>query len=257
MNLLSPSPKYVVAALVGLTLSSFVSLHAQTYSAVNDFSITNGNPNGVWSYGTLGSIFDPTPTTFTLFTDTSANRDYVGQEIWHNGGSIPDSAAVTANAGPNNPGMAPTTNPQFNNQLNLDGESFVADVRFTAPTTTTYDLSGFFQRNDTGAAGAPVTVSIVEDGVTTLFSASDLTVNGVANDFSLDDLLLVAGTTIDFSEAGTQPFDDSTGLAATITVVPEPSAYALFGFGLLIAVVSTYRRRQAVQSTPGAALLCS
>lgn len=39
----------------------------QTYDATADFSITNGNPNGVWSYGWMATDF----TGFTLYTKTS------------------------------------------------------------------------------------------------------------------------------------------------------------------------------------------
>jgi hypothetical protein len=56
--------KRLLTALLALSLPALT--HAQTYDATTDFSITQGNANGAWSYGfssTLGgalTLFDVT-----------------------------------------------------------------------------------------------------------------------------------------------------------------------------------------------------
>ena len=56
---------------------------AVTYNAVTDFSITNGNANGVWSYYGGNTLLDST-------------TNYMGVLSWH-GGAAPDEASVTSN----------------------------------------------------------------------------------------------------------------------------------------------------------------
>ena len=50
--------------LIALCLALSCTSQAQDYNAVNDFSITNGNPNGVWSY------LSGTPNNLTLMPAT-------------------------------------------------------------------------------------------------------------------------------------------------------------------------------------------
>jgi hypothetical protein len=101
-------------------------------------------------------------------------------------------------------------------------------VRFTAPTTDFYTVSGDFQILDVSASGVNVSV----EGVGSTFSQPlNVPLNTTA-DFSFGDSLL-AGQTLDFvvDSAGSY-FNDSTGLRATLTV-PEPVSVATLGVGLL------------------------
>jgi hypothetical protein len=54
-------PEVMPAKLIGITIAGFgvavTSLQAQTYNPATQFSIANGDPNGVWSYGTLSAIW--------------------------------------------------------------------------------------------------------------------------------------------------------------------------------------------------------
>ena len=212
---------------------------SQTYDVVDDFSLAS-NPNGTWSYGDLSSV---TSGTLSVYTVTDLNADYTGQEAWTTGGSVPVYARVEAN-------VSGSTQTAFNtvlhptDQVNLDGESFIADVRWTAPVTGIYDVSGLFQRND-NSDNSEVDVVIAENSTSTLFSADDFITYLSQESFNFVDLDLTAGTTLDFAEAPvTGPYFDAVGLEATITTVavPEPSTYALLGLGVLALLIAARRK---------------
>lgn len=207
------------AGFLTAALALGTTVQAATYSARNDFSLVS-NPNDVWSYGTLSAF---TSGALTLFATAESNRDFTGERVWDNNGSYPTRAAVYDNVSgsqaTNGTVVVPT------NQLILDGESSIADVRWTAPTAGTYNVTGLFQRDDTNAQ--PVSVRIIENGTITLFSADNFTTNGNQQLFALSNLTLPAGTTLDFAEGAGQAANDSTGLQATISTVPEPGSLAL------------------------------
>ena len=228
-----------IAAACGCAalLASGVAAHAATYSARNDFSI-GGNPNGVWSYGTLSSF---TGGALTLFGTAESNRDFNGERLWDNNGTIPTRAAVYDNVSGSTATISTVVVPT--DQLILDGESFNADVRWTAPAAGTYNVSGLFQREDTNAQS--VSVRIVENGTAVLFSVDNFNGNGSQQSFAIANLVLPAGATLDFAEgAGGQPNNDSTGLVATITNVPEPGTLALGVLGAAATLVGLARKRK-------------
>ena len=72
------------------TVSNFTfAAGTSTYSAVNDFSITNGNPNSVWSYLAGGTL---------LNTTESGVDGFGGLVRWYNGQTqVPDIAAIIKN----------------------------------------------------------------------------------------------------------------------------------------------------------------
>ncbi len=227
-----------IAAACGCAalLASGVAAHAATYSARNDFSVAS-NPNGVWSYGTLSSF---TGGALTLFGTAESNRDFTGERLWDNNGTIPNRAAVYDNVSGSTVTVSTVVVPT--DQLILDGESFNADVRWTAPAAGTYNVSGLFQRADTNSQS--VSVRIVENGTTVLFGVDNFNGNGSQQSFALANLVLPMGTTLDFAEgAGGQPNNDSTGLSATITTVPEPGTLALGALGA-VAVLGLARKRR-------------
>jgi hypothetical protein len=209
-----------VLIAVNVAWAGALAVSAATYNAVDDFSLI-GNPNGAWSYGTLSSF---TGGTFTLYNVGQAFSDY---SVWGNGGTYPNSAGVYNSTPPS--GM-----------LHLDGENFISDVRWVAPSAGTYDVAGYFQRVD--PAGVPVSVRIIENGTTTLFALDGFTTYNVPQEFNLSNLTLSAGATLDFAEGAPQPWNDSTGLAATITAVPEPSVFVLLGVGVIGLLFRGWRR---------------
>jgi hypothetical protein len=90
------------------------------------------------------------------------------------------------------------------------------------------EISGMFYDQDTGATSGFITV----DGVN-LFNMP-VPNTGNSNGFVTFDLFVAVapGSTIDFGvNAGSDAFSDSTGVTATITVVPEPGSVALLMLG--------------------------
>jgi PEP-CTERM motif-containing protein len=125
-------------------------------------------------------------------------------------------------------------------------------VQWTAPTTGTYAISGFFERIDNNpGAGVGVTYAVDVGGSPTdsgNIGSSDYT----QYTFSYTEAL-TAGETVDFIVGPGSAFDDdsdSTGFDATITTataVPEPASFAIFGIGLLGTIAA---RRRWTQGLP-------
>ncbi len=215
---------------------------AEIYDAVNDFSLS-GNPNGAWSYGTLSS---PTNGNFTSFATTATNVDFSGELIWSNGGVWPNFSGVVKND--TNGTVNWLSNVLPPNLLLLNPETLSADERWTSPSSGTYDVSGLFQRIDT-TSSQPVTVGIVEDGTTTLFSATDFITFNAQEPFNDDNLFLPAGTTLDFYSFATgEPAYIGVGFDATITSVPEPSALVLLAAGAIVLVGYGLQRRRVTRT---------
>jgi hypothetical protein len=191
------------------------------WNPTTDFSLTNGNPNGVWTYGWMDTAF----TTF--YSDTgfpSVWEGYAGSNgplIWLNG------SASTLNGDP--PGdialhPGPGTQPSI--------------LRWTAPTgfSGTAHVSGQFLSGDTG-----------EMLVAVRFNGSPV---WSATDFGafVFDRVFVAGDQLDFAvfggyDYGTTPLE----MSITSSAIPEPTTYAvLFGLAALGFVAYRRRRRQAV-----------
>jgi PKD repeat protein len=204
-TLLDATDATVRVDMVGLEAGS----ETQIYDAVNDFSITNGNPNNSWSYGILSSFTDG---TFTLLTNEVSNLGFPGEIRWNNDTSQPYSVQIFAN-----PTGIPTTFGSIlapTNQLDLDGQSYIADVRWAAPFTGSFNVMGLFQRNDN--YGVPVSVRVIEDGTTELFGLDNFTDYLGQQPFNLTNLALPAGTVLDFAEGAPQFYNDTTGLKVTI-----------------------------------------
>ena len=229
---------HLVASALILTLASVERAEAGTiYDAVNDFSITS-NPNGVWSYGSLSSLAGG---NFAYFTSSGNNNH--GLDAWVHGASVPNFESIAKNVTNadvvSNQGHVPP------NLLNLDGESGIADVRWTAPTTGVYNISGLFQRLD--YTNTPVSVRVLLNG-TALFSADNFATYNGQEVFNFSNLTLAAGSVLDFAEGAPQYNNDSTGLSVTISsTVPEPSALALCFIGgtISLAVAKVRRKRTA------------
>lgn len=191
-------------------------LQAQTYDFASSFSITNGNPNGVWTYGyttTLGGAFNAFTTTMdfgngiTTWYTPGLSGDYTPGIYSNQSGQSHNNVAngeVALHSGPS-------------------GEYGVA--RFTSPTGNLFSITGSFGAGDHGT----VDLFILKNGAT-LYSVSGAT---ATESFNLNEAL-VAGDTLDFvvGYAGAYQFD-STPLSATISAVPEPASMAALSLGAL------------------------
>ncbi|MBX3112083.1 MAG: PEP-CTERM sorting domain-containing protein [Fimbriimonadaceae bacterium] len=209
--------RILAAALVLSPLSSF----ATVYDAHTDFSLAT-NPNGVWSYGyanTLGGSF----TSFDQTSTGSYDRWFTGIDslgVYDTVSGVTFSTLVVPAA---QLWMHPGPNAQY------------AVLRFTAPTTATYNLSaGFFGVDNVGPTTTDVHVShnnvLVFSGVVNSFSSSPTT--GYVAPLSLS-----AGDTVDVAVGtnGNGYVFDSTAVNLSLESVPEPtSLLALGGLALLV-----------------------
>ena len=135
--------KWRLSALVFILFVGSNVAQATTYDALNDFSITSGNPNGVWSYGegTVGTSFssftvnghDPTDPTRAIFWQSTAPNDGAPIVVKNTLGTA--FSASTA--------VFPTNVLDIHPGMHDD-----VIIRFTAPTAGTYTYSGLFEIDD-------------------------------------------------------------------------------------------------------------
>ncbi len=222
------------AVTVILALAASV-VTAQSYDPSTAFSPSD-NPNGVWSYGyslTLGS-------PMMLHSD---RLNVSGVDVWrtdiawgdplvmHNGTSNTVDLFTAVRMAPGELGMHPGPN----------GE--IAVLRFSPPEPGQYEVQGSFFGLDTW--GTSTDVHILANGL----SIFDGTVTGfgpgTGPSFSTT-AALGPGSYLDFA-VGYGPnntfWDDSTGLSAQITMVPEPSITLLGLSGGLFLWALVFRKR--------------
>lgn len=171
----------------------------QVFSAVDQFSLTQ-NPNAPWSYGFTDGLGGP----FTLYTI--------------NGTAGPSGALFQGWYGPFGGGFPLVqTNDSIRNisyiLLHPFAPSFYSVVRWTAPTSGTFDLLGLF----VGLDKATTDVHVLKNGR----SVFDGQIKAQIDTSIFDGhLYIMKGDTIDFAVGvgidGSFDFD-STGLKATIT----------------------------------------
>jgi hypothetical protein len=191
------------------TSSQSFEVIAETWNAVENFS-TASNPNGAWSYGWAPSLGG----TFSLLT-TNQNCLESKTVCWQNGLQEPDLAFVAKDSTPYNVVYYTVALPY--NVLWLGPEANAVIARWTAPSAGNYTIIGSFQAIDTELA--PVDLGILRDGATFLFTDS-FTFYGEAKSFTLSNISLTAGTTIDFELAyTTDAYYDNVGLIASINLL--------------------------------------
>ncbi len=222
-------------ALVGLLGSLATVSHADLMS---EFSITNGNPNGAWSYGqltTLGGSFmaaDVAGTgmaggatldswSFSTTTFPVISELISGSLIGYNGGDgLISIGEVTMHPGPSNE---------------------LAAIRYTAASAGLFDLSGYFGAGDGLGGGQYGKVDVyVYKNSTQLWSVSN---TASTQAFSLPAVSLAAGDKIDLVVGfGADGYIyDSTPVNLSVTPVPEPATIA--GLGLALAAFAKRRRK--------------
>jgi hypothetical protein len=230
---------------VALFACAAFTAQAQTANVATDFSFLQ-NPGGAWSYGSTSTLgnFNLNLFNWAFGTASGAAMGWAGQ-----------NPAIVSDANPsvlylmgNGPVFNYSTISAPSNSVNLhpgpNGEISVA--RWIAPTAGTYLISGAFRGNDTVGTTTDVHV---------LHNATQL-VNGSINGFADTEgfsqtVFLAAGDRVDFAVGtGNGLFNnDSTGLSAIISAVPEPSSYAFLLAGLgVMAFIANRRRAVAPRS---------
>lgn len=227
---------------VALFACSALATQAQAADVASEFAV-GSNPGGAWSYGwasALGGDFN-----LALFNWTFASGPSVAV-----GWSVQNPALVP-DANPSVLYLVNGSGPLFNystisapsNSVSLHPGSGgeLAIARWTAPAAGTYLISGAFRGNDT--AGTTTDVHVLHNNAAVVNGSVNGT--GVTEAFS-QTLFLSAGDRIDFAvgAGGNGFFNDSTGLSAIISAVPEPSSYAFLLAGLGVVAVIANRRKQ-------------
>lgn len=217
-----------------IVLGSMVGISQAFYDASTDFSITNGNPNGVWSYGystTLGGTYVADSFTVTPLTgldgwtaDLSGTKNPSVMKNTTNGAL----AASTARWAPFQMTMHPGPTGEY------------SVLRFTAPSTGLFNFVAAFIGQD--VVGTTTDVHVLKNnGV--LWSS---TVNGYLNTTSKSSsVALAVGDTLDVAVGPNTGgyFFDTTGVEFTVNPVPEPMTMAL-GFTCLGLALNRRRARR-------------
>lgn len=214
---------HIIAAIAVLTVGA-TQASALSADLAGDFSITNSNPNGAWTYGYTTSL----GSTFNVHADINSNSTH---QQWYSAGT----------SGDNTPSIFKNISSSSINGLDAGkvamhsgpgGQYEVA--RYTASESGLVSIQGFFGVGDSGNVSTYVYV----DGVA--FVSNDATYDQVDFSFVTN---LNAGSTVDFilgTGLGGYSFD-TTPIDATIESVPEPTTMAIFGVAGLLAA----RRRRS------------
>lgn len=229
----------MIAATWMSFVAGFAPLEAAIiYDAQSDFSVSNGNPNGVWSYGVTGTLH--TPSSFATYGLNSSPPRWGGFDSL--GTSVigkSDDPVFDAPAGTlyMHPGVA-------------GGSLEFATLRFTAPTTSIYNVFGHWWMGDPngGPANGFVNIYIDINGTPFYFGAPTNIEEITSFIVSLN-----AGDKVDFivGAAGDYSYD-TTPMNMVLTdlennpsaAVPEPVSIVLWGFGTMACIAGSYRRRK-------------
>lgn len=228
--------KKVAVALFACTAFS---AQAQTANVTTQFSFLQ-NPGGAWSYGSTSTLgnFNLNLFNWAFGSMSGAAMGWAGQDPATASDANPSVLYLMGNG----PVFNYSTISAPSNSVNLhpgpNGEISVA--RWIAPTAGLYLISGAFRGNDT--VGTTTDVHVLHNNA----SLVNGSINGLgATENFSQTVFLAAGDRVDFAvgAGGNGFFNDSTGLSAIISAVPEPSSYALLLAGLGVIGFIANRRR--------------
>ncbi len=174
------------------------------YNPTIDFSISNGNPNGVWSYGWMPNDF----STFNLYTGARMDTNYNGSPEWYR---YEDNYLYTPNIVRNDDNVSHYNVAPGQLALHPSSTNQPSVLRWTAPSDGLYNFAGLFLPGDGG---------IMQVGIR---QGSNWLWQGVDSGSFNFDRSLTAGQSIDFLVYGGF-WAGSTPLELTISSVIVPSS---------------------------------
>ncbi len=216
--------RFVLLSLVVLAFASLAQA-ATVYDPATDWSISNGNPNGTWSYlNGSGTLYSRSGM------DSAAPA--AGLQWWKNPSGDDPNMTYNSTDGelvgwgihwaPHEIGMGPSGDP--NGTI----------LRWTAPTAGDWTVNALFTRTQEVNSGGSIYVT---HNNTEVFS------HGVGNylDSSTyaDTLTFAAGDTLSFRVTG----DAFVRPEITISDVPEPTSVVLYATGVLGLLAYAWRKR--------------
>ncbi len=241
MRLNKSAPAVIVAIALSSSVWAAIANASTVYDAnaayvANETNVsTQTNPSfGPFTVGYGNTLNDGSlyPSTFTPFTSSQFTSAFVGNAntsgfYVHNNVSVPAALVDVSPTNPGFAGMAPgqiLLHPGGIGANGFDEPVQNAVLEFTVPTTGSYLIAGDFQSLDTGAKYGEIGLN----GGSAFFTATiPANSTGSTYPFSFTENL-TAGSKLDFAvrEGPAGIASNSTGLFATITAVPEPSAWA-------------------------------
>lgn len=228
------TPSAIALSILLSTALSSSSFAFVVFDAGDDYSPTS-NPNGAWSYG-YSTVANP--GVFVLYDTTQFLLP--GLSVWDSS-ALTDNPTVSNNMTSSAISLSTATWQPYELALHPGRNAEFSIIRFTAPSSGSYDLEGSFRGID--VVGATTDVSVLLNG-SSLFN-DELNLNGNGNTaLYTSTVTMNAGDTLDFrvGDGGNGPLFDSTGLEAVVigSSIPEPTTASL---GLVALGLLARRRR--------------
>jgi hypothetical protein len=181
------------------------------WDAAKDFSISNGNPNGAWSYGCCLRRPNGTPGPFTCYALSSTGFLSIPLVGWHSESVDPNVTFNPIEASLSKFGI--TWEPK---QISIGPAYDFSGLRWTAPSNGTFRVVATFTDDQVGGDGADV--FILKNGSIKFHGSPGVTL-GKGCAFT-SELQLNAGDHLDFmvgSGEDKNPFGDNTAVTIVIT----------------------------------------
>ena len=239
----------LAAAVLALTT---VSASAATWDLAKDYSISNQNPNGAWTYGYIeGTAF--TAYNSTNIEDAAGNTQYT----WRHNNDWDTWGNFAQDQGPN-PIDAWTSYREVGQVTGGPGqENRQTTALWTATVAGTYNVHVLVTGQSTKGGGSTVdtfvyqNLSLIDNGSVRGFygrAVNNYTDRSGDSPFYAFDQVMTfaAGDTfaVGFNAADDGQSADNTGMEITITSVPEPGSIVAMLSGLIGLAGFSIRRRK-------------
>jgi hypothetical protein len=215
----------LLAATILLGLSGPAA--ATTWDLATNFSISS-NPNPPWTYGwspDLASSYVVTPYTHGL---SSTSSGLYPLQVWSDGTPSFTNPSLFYNPTGNSVNISTLTVPAHQVAVHPGASGQYSHALWTCQSDGYYQISATFTAYDSTTTDVHVLVAGISQ-----FSGS-VTPSGGPVSYNSGQLYITQGQFVDFAvgKGGNDYNNDTTGLAAAISMVPLPSTLLLLGSGL-------------------------